>query len=302
MTIAEFWHQVYNGTPGIYLYFSATVRDLEEVEKDIPKDFTDWLAASDMDVDANVWMGHGGITAGTHYDASPNFFVQFFGRKTFILSPPSEHFKIHVHPYLHPRARQSQIDFLNPDLNKFPTFTPVEGYEAILEPGDVLYIPNSWFHRVTAIDVSISMNVWCTTPDTLLDGEFRRSQKELLKGWKNSQGDHMQTFTQYIRQLIDAIKGKDGEWKPFVSKMIATRYLPIFGPAQLNKFECGTSNLEDLKDQQKILHYIETGASIVKKDPSVGIQETILLDFIEESATYLWSIANLNYYLQTCLQ
>lgn len=37
-----------------------------------------------------------------------------------------------------------QVDFENPDLEKFPKFKDLEGYECILSPGDVLYIPMYW--------------------------------------------------------------------------------------------------------------------------------------------------------------
>ena len=35
----------------------------------------------------------------------------------------------------------------------------MEAVEAILYPGDVLFLPAFWFHRVEALDVSISVNV-----------------------------------------------------------------------------------------------------------------------------------------------
>ena len=37
-----------------------------------------------------------------------------------------------------------QVDFDNPDLEKFPNFRDVTGYECIVRPGDVLYIPMYW--------------------------------------------------------------------------------------------------------------------------------------------------------------
>lgn len=37
-----------------------------------------------------------------------------------------------------------QVDINNPDYKKFPKFHKVCGYEAIVDPGDVLYIPMYW--------------------------------------------------------------------------------------------------------------------------------------------------------------
>jgi hypothetical protein len=37
-------------------------------------------------------------------------------------------------------------------------------FEAIIEPGDVLFIPAFWWHHVTSIDVAISINYWWRPP------------------------------------------------------------------------------------------------------------------------------------------
>ena len=38
-----------------------------------------------------------------------------------------------------------QVDFDNPDYEKFPKFRDVKGFEAVLGPGDVLYLPMYWW-------------------------------------------------------------------------------------------------------------------------------------------------------------
>ena len=37
-----------------------------------------------------------------------------------------------------------QVNFDKPDKDKFPLFHDLEGYECLLEPGEVLYIPMYW--------------------------------------------------------------------------------------------------------------------------------------------------------------
>lgn len=39
---------------------------------------------------------------------------------------------------------QQQVDFDNPDYNRFPLSKHLTGYEAVVGPGDVLYIPLLW--------------------------------------------------------------------------------------------------------------------------------------------------------------
>ena len=37
-----------------------------------------------------------------------------------------------------------QVDFDNPDFKRFPKLKELKGYEVIVGPGDVLYIPMYW--------------------------------------------------------------------------------------------------------------------------------------------------------------
>eukprot|EP00039_Didymoeca_costata_P005960 m.86178 g.86178 ORF g.86178 m.86178 type:complete len:179 (-) comp13047_c0_seq2:29-565(-) len=60
----------------------------------------------------------------------------------------------------HPCDRQSQVDFNNPDLERFSEFRNAKGVEATLEPGDVLYIPRTWFHHIISLDHTVSVNFW----------------------------------------------------------------------------------------------------------------------------------------------
>lgn len=41
-----------------------------------------------------------------------------------------------------------KVDFDNPDLDRFPRFSEIRGMEVAMEPGEVLYIPNYWWHYI----------------------------------------------------------------------------------------------------------------------------------------------------------
>lgn len=56
-----------------------------------------------------------------------------------------------------------KVDFDNPDLTKFPKFKEARGYEVIVGPEDVLYIPMYWFHHVESLKhggPTVSINFW----------------------------------------------------------------------------------------------------------------------------------------------
>ena len=59
------------------------------------------------------------------------------------------------------RDRQAQVDFDAPDADRFPRFGEARGFEATLEPGELLYIPQYWFHHVENVDdACVSLNFW----------------------------------------------------------------------------------------------------------------------------------------------
>jgi hypothetical protein len=89
-------------------------------------------------------VGEAGTITPAHFDEQQNFLAQVSGRKLFIMYPPSEFENLYPYPVAHRADRQSQVNILNPDYTRFPKFRDVLGYTTVLEPGDVLYIPECW--------------------------------------------------------------------------------------------------------------------------------------------------------------
>jgi hypothetical protein len=117
-------------------------------------------------IEMNVWAGVPNVSSPLHYDVAHNVYAQIVGRKRFVLLPPEEGSSLYMHPRLHPSTRQSQIDLRDVEPSDFPKFerrfhrpglhtraarrpgAPAV-VEAILEPGDRLYVPPYWWHRVS---------------------------------------------------------------------------------------------------------------------------------------------------------
>jgi hypothetical protein len=129
-----------------------------------------------------LWLGGGGITTQCHYDLSHNFYVQLRGRKAFVLAAPGAARALQLFPRSHPGRQKSQIPWEQDYAAAASTdrsdtagagMAPVNdgggnrsglsrsAYWAsrgvdgarmvVLEPGDVLYLPPTFFHHVTAL-------------------------------------------------------------------------------------------------------------------------------------------------------
>lgn len=152
-----------------WAYASCDLADVPQLQRDLPLHLPDFqlLRVNSTDpafFNANLWISSRGSVAHMHYDAFHNFFVQMYGYKEFILAPPAAHRRLRVFPSTHPRYRQTQL--LYP-----PRGTPGVR-RVVLAPGDVLYLPPMWFHRVRSLTRSVSMNVWS-------DSDVREAEAKL---------------------------------------------------------------------------------------------------------------------------
>lgn len=152
-----------------YLYYSGGLHETKWklLEKDFyPRRFLVAPEAGEGSV-TYVWMGGAGSTAQTHYDPTHNFFVQILSHKRFLLSPPSSWRDLYPYPFQHPSDRQSQVNWTDTLENRaanFPAFGSGIAMEVDLQPGEMLYLPPQWFHRVFAPsgvgELSVSINIW----------------------------------------------------------------------------------------------------------------------------------------------
>ena len=106
-------------------------------------------------------VGQAGNTTPAHYDEQQNIFAQIDGTKRCLLFSPADFPALYPFPLHHPHDRQSQVDLYAPDLNRFPRFPEVQPLEAMLSPGDLLYIPQYWWHHIENLsDGCVSLNFW----------------------------------------------------------------------------------------------------------------------------------------------
>ncbi|KAL9961291.1 hypothetical protein ACROYT_G030203 [Oculina patagonica] len=124
-------------------------------------------------------VGMPDVVTPTHFDILENLYVQIFGRKRVILFSPDYFRSLYPYPVGHPHDRQTQLDFENPDLNRFPRFSEIRGMEVALEPGEVLYIPNFWWHYIESEMHSntISVNFWFEPKNSSKNDDVKNPEK-----------------------------------------------------------------------------------------------------------------------------
>jgi len=53
-----------------------------------------------------------------------------------------------------------KVDLDFPDCEKFPKFRELQGLEAMVNPGEILYIPMYWWHHVINVEDTVAINFW----------------------------------------------------------------------------------------------------------------------------------------------
>ena len=108
-----------------------------------------------------IWIGPAGTLTPLHRDASDNFFGQVWGKKHFVLAAP------HYRKYLYawsttPIGGLDGCDFNpeDPDFGTFPLARNAACISVTVEPGNLLYLPEGWFHQVRSETTSLSVNFW----------------------------------------------------------------------------------------------------------------------------------------------
>ena len=59
------------------------------------------------------------------------------------------------------------MELEDPDYKRFPRLRDLHGFETLVGPGDLLYIPNCWWHQVeTLSETSVSVTFWYKVSST----------------------------------------------------------------------------------------------------------------------------------------
>ena len=111
-----------------------------------------------------IWISNRSMIA-PHFDNNYNIACVVSGRRRFTVFPPEQVKNLYIGPLLRTPGGSpiSVVDLRDPDFSRFPRFREAleSAQQAVLEPGDAVYIPILWWHGVESLDtLNVLANYW----------------------------------------------------------------------------------------------------------------------------------------------
>lgn len=106
-----------------------------------------------------LFMGGRDARVQMHYDIdlADLLLCHFGGKKRVLLIPPEQSKYMYQVPYSF--SALHDVDFENPDFERYPALKHLNGYWAELQHGDALYMPSGFWHYIVYEDIGFSMTL-----------------------------------------------------------------------------------------------------------------------------------------------
>lgn len=276
-----------------YKYIHEWFNDHPEILSSI-----DWqrFGFNQQGADSTLWIGSQGAHTNCHQDSyGCNLVTQIHGRKRWILFPPDSGLRLHPTriPYEESTV-YSSVNFFCPseDEEKDILRDRVRARMVVLEPGQVLLVPNGWWHYVESIDLSISVNVWlplATDPQSRLgEAVVKLLVNEIGKGHVSVSDQSSATSFEavsLVQKCIEECNNEEGAllasekkrksmgWsaKEFVDEYYSyVSLLPIMETRELQELLSGNRN----RFPDVIRKYSQEEQEAEKQDPGALSEET----------------------------
>lgn len=147
--------------PNIKMYWDSLLPHSHPIYTNFSLPFCLWCKEiRKKKMDYNLLYTFWNVSSVFHHDGSENIFYQVKGKKTWLLADHSHSNEAYANDYTL-QAGLSPIDPENVDLNKYPKVRDIKFYEVTTKPGDLLYIPEYWWHQVRSKGgENIGINLW----------------------------------------------------------------------------------------------------------------------------------------------
>ena len=116
---------------------------------------------------ASAWFGPGGTVSPLHNDPYHNALCQVLGWKYVRLYDARETPRLYRRPGA--LCNNSFVDIDAPDAEAHPRFAAAPYHQAVIGPGDCLYIPRHCWHYVRSLSPSFSVSFWWGARMALVD-------------------------------------------------------------------------------------------------------------------------------------
>jgi hypothetical protein len=169
MTMSEYIDILEKGPTDLRIFLYNLLKDVPALKADIKWPNLGLRLIKSLPL---VFFGGENAKVFMHYDIDfPNLFhIHFAGKKQCVLVDPKETKYMYRLPYSW--ICNEDIDFDNPDFEKFPALKKVTPYITTLEHGEMLYMPEGWWHymKYQTPGFSLSLRSLAGRPSNLLKG------------------------------------------------------------------------------------------------------------------------------------
>tara|TARA_R110002050_G_scaffold110892_1_gene223577 strand:+ start:81431 stop:82300 length:870 start_codon:yes stop_codon:yes gene_type:complete len=156
MQMAEYIDLLKSGPTKYRIFLWNILREVPQLQKDFK--FPDFGLKLLKGLPMLFFGGSDSYTF-MHYDIdlANIFHFHFEGRKEIILFDQTQN--KHLYKVPHSLITHESIDFSNPDFNAWPALKKANGYKTHLEHGEVLYMPEGYWHYMKYITPGFSMSL-----------------------------------------------------------------------------------------------------------------------------------------------
>lgn len=106
-----------------------------------------------------MFFGCKGSVTPLHYDPDLPHLLHtvLYGKKRVVLFVNEESKNLYKHPF----NTRSYVDIDQPDFGKFPRLSQATGYQAIIHPGETLYMPSGYWHHMVYEEAGYAVCTRC---------------------------------------------------------------------------------------------------------------------------------------------